>query len=79
MTRPSGPVPGYPEDPWFHAEVRSHQGPRGRPARPSAATARGLNLGVSLAYALARVLGEPLLSTGDDFARTDVTAPAPPA
>lgn len=33
-----------------------------------------LNLGDSFAYALARHLNEPLLFTGDDFARTDVAA-----
>lgn len=31
-----------------------------------------LNLGDCLAYATARIAGEPLLFTGDDFARTDV-------
>jgi len=31
-----------------------------------------LNLGDSFAYALAKVTGEPLLSKGDDFARTDI-------
>jgi ribonuclease VapC len=31
-----------------------------------------LNLGDLFAYALARVLGEPLLFKGNDFARTDV-------
>jgi ribonuclease VapC len=35
----------------------------------------GLNFGDCFAYALARVLGEPLLCKGDDFARTDITAP----
>lgn len=32
----------------------------------------GLNFGDCCVYALARTLGEPLLFTGDDFARTDV-------
>jgi ribonuclease VapC len=32
----------------------------------------GLNFGDCFAYALARVLGEPLLFKGEDFARTDV-------
>jgi ribonuclease VapC len=32
----------------------------------------GLNFGDCFAYALAKVLGEPLLFKGDDFARTDV-------
>jgi ribonuclease VapC len=32
----------------------------------------GLNFGDCFAYALARVLGEPLLCKGDDFARTDL-------
>jgi ribonuclease VapC len=31
-----------------------------------------LNLGDCLSYAVARVAGEPLLCTGDDFARTDL-------
>jgi ribonuclease VapC len=34
----------------------------------------GLNIGDCFAYALARATDEPLLYTGDDFARTDVTA-----
>lgn len=34
--------------------------------------AAGLNLGDCFAYALATVLGEPLLCVGDDFPRTDV-------
>jgi ribonuclease VapC len=34
--------------------------------------AAGLNFGDVFAYALARTSGEPLLSTGDDFARTDI-------
>jgi ribonuclease VapC len=34
----------------------------------------GLNFGDCLAYATARLADEPLLFTGDDFARTDVTA-----
>ena len=33
----------------------------------------GLNYGDCFAYALATVLGEPLLYKGDDFGRTDVT------
>lgn len=33
----------------------------------------GLNYGDCFVYALATVLGEPLLYKGDDFARTDVT------
>lgn len=33
----------------------------------------GLNYGDCFAYALAMVLGEPLLYKGDDFGRTDVT------
>lgn len=32
----------------------------------------GLNFGDCFAYALAKASGEPLLSKGDDFARTDV-------
>lgn len=32
----------------------------------------GLNFGDCFAYALARVLGEPLLYKGDDFSQTDV-------
>ncbi|MGH9369072.1 MAG: type II toxin-antitoxin system VapC family toxin [Thermoanaerobaculia bacterium] len=34
--------------------------------------AAGLNFGDCFAYALATVLGEPLLFKGDDFAQTDV-------
>ena len=33
-----------------------------------------LNFGDCFAYALAKVLGEPLLAKGDDFLRTDVEA-----
>ena len=36
--------------------------------------AAGLNYGDCLAYALARVLSQPLLYKGDDFARTDIAA-----
>jgi ribonuclease VapC len=32
----------------------------------------GLNFGDCLAYAVSRLSGEPLLYTGDDFARTDI-------
>jgi ribonuclease VapC len=40
----------------------------------------GLNYGDCFAYALARVLDEPLLYKGDDFGRTDVVPyVAPPA
>ncbi|GAB4272372.1 MAG: type II toxin-antitoxin system toxin ribonuclease C30 [Deferrisomatales bacterium] len=35
--------------------------------------AAGLNFGDCFSYALARVLGAPLLFKGDDFGRTDVT------
>jgi ribonuclease VapC len=34
--------------------------------------AAGLNFGDVFAYALARTSGEPLLFTGDDFAKTDI-------
>jgi ribonuclease VapC len=34
----------------------------------------GLNFGDCFSYALARVLGEPLLYKGDDFSRTDVSS-----
>ena len=34
--------------------------------------AAGLNFGDCFSYALARVLGEPLLYKGEDFARTDL-------
>jgi ribonuclease VapC len=34
----------------------------------------GLNFGDCFSYALARVLGEPLLYKGDDFSQTDVRA-----
>jgi ribonuclease VapC len=37
----------------------------------------GLNYGDCFSYALAKVLGAPLLFKGDDFVRTDV-APVPP-
>jgi ribonuclease VapC len=33
----------------------------------------GLNYGDCFAYALARLLGEPLLFKGDDFSKTDLT------
>jgi len=36
-----------------------------------------LNYGDCLAYATARISGEPLLFTGDDFARTDIAPAAP--
>lgn len=36
--------------------------------------AAALNFGDCFSYALARVLGEPLLYKGDDFAATDVVA-----
>ena len=39
----------------------------------------GLNLGDCFAYALARVLGEPLLYRGDDFSRTNVITFVPPS
>jgi ribonuclease VapC len=38
----------------------------GHPAR--------LNFGDCMAYALAKVMGEPLLFKGDDFSRTDIAA-----
>jgi ribonuclease VapC len=34
----------------------------------------GLNFGDCFAYALAKMLGEPLLAKGNDFARTDIKA-----
>lgn len=34
--------------------------------------AAGLNLGDCCSYALSQTSGEPLLSKGDDFSRTDV-------
>ena len=37
----------------------------------------GLNLGDCFSYALARVLGEPLLYKGEDFVLTDVVAAIP--
>lgn len=40
--------------------------------------AAGLNLGDCFAYALARVLGRPLLYKGQDFSRTDAVAALPP-
>jgi ribonuclease VapC len=36
-----------------------------------------LNFGDCFSYALARVLGEPLLFKGDDFSRTDLLPPHP--
>jgi ribonuclease VapC len=36
--------------------------------------AAGLNFGDCFSYALARVLGEPLLYKGDDFSQTDIRA-----
>ena len=39
----------------------------------------GLNFGDCFAYALARVLGEPLLYKGDDFPQSDVAAFVPPS
>ena len=41
--------------------------------------AAGLNFGDCFSYALALVLGEPLLCKGEDFPRTDVTVYRPPA
>lgn len=42
--------------------------------------AAALNFGDCFAYALAQVLGEPLLYQGDDFSRTDIARyQAPPA
>ena len=38
----------------------------------------GLNYGDCFSYALARVLGEPLLFKGDDFAQTDIPLPENP-
>ena len=38
----------------------------------------GLNFGDCFSYALAQVLGEPLLFKGEDFSRTDVARCAPP-
>lgn len=39
----------------------------------------GLNYGDCFAYALATVLGEPLLFKGEDFGRTDATPFVPPS
>jgi len=39
----------------------------------------GLNFGDCFSYALAQVLGEPLLFKGEDFSRTDVARYARPA
>lgn len=39
----------------------------------------GLNYGDCFVYALATVLGEPLLYKGEDFRRTDVTSFVPPS
>ena len=40
--------------------------------------AAGLNFGDCFAYALAQVLGQPLLYKGEDFSRTDVPRHQPP-
>ena len=40
--------------------------------------AAGINFGDCFSYALAQVLGEPLLFKGDDFSKTDVAAVLPP-
>lgn len=37
----------------------------------------GLNFGDCFSYALAKVLGEPLLFKGDDFGHTDLAGPDP--
>jgi ribonuclease VapC len=39
----------------------------------------GLNFGDCFSYALAQVLGEPLLYKGEDFSRTDVSRYPPPS
>jgi ribonuclease VapC len=39
----------------------------------------GLNFGDCFAYALARILGEPLLHKGHDFSQTDIPRFAPPS
>jgi ribonuclease VapC len=39
----------------------------------------GLNYGDCFSYAVATVLGEPLLYKGDDFGKTDVTSSIPPS
>ncbi len=40
--------------------------------------AAGLNFGDCFSYALAQVMGEPLLFKGGDFSKTDVAAVLPP-
>ena len=54
------------------AAARRAWGRFGKGRHPAA-----LNFGVSFAYALADVTGEPLLFKGGDFARTDIRAALP--
>ena len=52
-----------------HAEVAGEAWRRYGKGRHSA----GLNFGDCFSYALAKVMGEPLLFKGDDFTHTDIT------
>ena len=52
-----------------HAEVAREAWRRYGKGRHSA----GLNFGDCFSYALAKVMGEPLLFKGDDFTHTDIT------
>jgi ribonuclease VapC len=52
-----------------HAEVAREAWRRHGKGRHSA----GLNFGACFSYALAKVMGEPLLFKGDDFTHTDIT------
>ena len=53
--------------------ARSAYGRFGKGRHPAA-----LNFGDCFSYALARVLGEPLLFKGDDFSQTDLARWSPP-
>ncbi len=61
--------PLRPEDVPVAVEAWRRFGKRRHPA--------GLNLVDCFAYALARSLGDPLLSKGEDFLQTDVTSALP--
>lgn len=58
--------------PFDHAQAKVAREAYARYGRRSGSKAR-LNFGDSMAYALAKVSGEPLLFKGDDFTHTDVT------
>lgn len=54
-------------------EARRARRQYGRPLHPA-----GLNFGDCLVYGVAKVLGEPLLFKGNDFAQTDIEPALPP-